>query len=440
MNEARCFCNSGVIFMGRNTKRNTDNNEYRFINETIKKKPLDKKRLARKLVSIIGSGLLFGCCASAACVGMFPVFIEQFGLSSAQEPDLRIVTPPPSEDTASSVQSEEQTQASLSSEASNPLDNYTAIYSEVLRVSSNPRKALVTMKGLSQDQNMLDDTQLSYNSSQGIIFLETDTDLYILTYSDKFNDIHDLEATFQDSSTSVAKICKEDPQTGLLVARVEKSQLTSKTLQMLYVADLGASTQMPQNSPVIAIGCPSGDIDAVDYGIITSVSGIDQMADTEYSILATDMHGHPDGSGVLLDFSGNVVGIILKQGADSTETVRAWPVSQIRPLIERLTNQKAINYTGIYGTGITKAQSDRLHLPIGVYVDHVEDNSPAREAGIQSGDIITKANGTRIRTMQDYQSVLQNADARQEMQLTITRKVSGKESVELVFKLKIEER
>lgn len=326
--------------MGRNTKRNTDNNEYRFINETIKKKPLDKKRLARKLVSIIGSGLLFGCCASAACVGMFPVFIEQFGLSSAQEPDLRIVTPPPSEDTASSVQSEEQTQASLSGEASNPLDNYTAIYSEVLRVSSNPRKALVTMKGLSQDQNMLDDTQLSYNSSQGIIFLETDTDLYILTYGDKF----------------------------------------------------------------------------------------------------TDMHGHPDGSGVLLDFSGNVVGIILKQGADSTETVRAWPVSQIRPLIERLTNQKAINYTGIYGTGITQAQSDRLHLPIGVYVDHVEDNSPAREAGIQSGDIITKANGTRIKTMQDYQSVLQNADARQEMQLTITRKVSGKESVELVFKLKIEER
>ena len=87
--------------MGRNTKRNTDNNEYRFINETIKKKPLDKKRLARKLVSIIGSGLLFGCCASAACGGMFPVFIEQFGLSSAQEPDLRSVTPPPSEDTAS---------------------------------------------------------------------------------------------------------------------------------------------------------------------------------------------------------------------------------------------------------------------------------------------------------------------------------------------------
>lgn len=57
--------------MGRN-KRDTNNNEYRFINETIKKKTLDKKRIFRKLISIIGSDILFGCCASAACVGMFP--------------------------------------------------------------------------------------------------------------------------------------------------------------------------------------------------------------------------------------------------------------------------------------------------------------------------------------------------------------------------------
>lgn len=425
--------------MGRN-KSDTNNNEYRFINETIKKKTLDKKRIFRKLISIIGSGILFGCCASAACVGMFPFFIEQFGISSAHEPDLRIVTPPPSADAGARKKAETQPQITVSNIPSDPLDSYKAIYSEVLRVSSNTRKALVTMKGLSQDQNILDATQLSYNSSQGIIFLETASELYILTYGDKFNDIHDLKATFKDGSAAVAKICKEDPQTGLLVARVEKSQLTKKTLQMLYVADLGASTQMPQNSPVIAIGCPSGDNDAVDYGIITSVSGRDQMADTEYSILATDMHGHPDGSGVLLDFSGNVVGIIMKQGEDSTETVRAWPVSQIRPLIERLTNQKTINYTGIYGTGITQAQSDRLHLPIGVYVDRVENNSPSREAGIQSGDIITATNGVRIKNMQDYGASLQRANAEQEMQITISRNVSGGKSVELDFKLKIEER
>lgn len=141
---------------------------------------------------------------------------------------MRIVTPPPSADAGAGKKAETQPQITVSNIPSDPLDSYKAIYSEVLRVSSNTRKALVTMKGLSQDQNILDATQLSYNSSQGIIFLETASELYILTYGDKFNDIHDLKATFKDGSAAVAKICKEDPQTGLLVARVEKSQLTKK--------------------------------------------------------------------------------------------------------------------------------------------------------------------------------------------------------------------
>lgn len=426
--------------MGHKKDKDTNEKEYRFINETIKKEPLDKRKIVRRIASIVGSGILFGCCASAACVGMFPVFIEQFGIATTQDTALRIVTPSPDVGKDAAANTGDAAEKTVSVVDANPLDNYEAIYSEVLKVSEKPRKALVTMKGLSQDQDMLDDTQLSYNSSQGIIFLETDAELYILTYGDRFNDIHDLEVTFADGTTAVAQICKEDRQTGLLVACVNKSQISEETIRKLYVVDLGASNKMPENSPVIAIGSPSGDKDAVVYGIITSVTGRVQMADTEYNILATDMHGHPDGSGVLLDLSGNVVGIIIKQDSDSTETVRAYPVSQIRTLVENMTNKRAVNYTGIYGTSITSAQSDRLHIPTGVYIDKVEDNSPARAAGIQNGDIIIAVNDTEVKDMLTYHTILQKADANQLLQVTISRNISGGKNVEMDFKVKIEER
>lgn len=420
--------------MGQKIEKDTKDETYRFMNETIKKEPLDKKKIIRKLASIIGSGILFGCCASAACVGMFPVFAEQFGISTTQQEDLRIMTPFPDEGMKASEQ------GTVSASGEDPLEGYEAIYSEVLKVAENPRKALVTMKGLSGENDMLNEHKLKHNCSQGIIFLETEKEMYILTYGDRFNDIQELEVTFNDGSTALAQICKEDPQTDLLVARVDKAQLSEETINGLYVADLGASNSMPENSPVIAIGCPAGDKDAVIYGIITSVSGKVQMADTEYNVLATDMHGHPDGTGVLLDLDGNVEGIIVKQDADSTETVRAFPVNQLRPMIENMTNNKVVNYTGIYGSSITRGQSDRLKLPMGIYVDKVEDNSPARAAGIQSGDIITEVNGEAVQDMQDYFALLQKTNAAKEMQITISRNISGGKYVEMDFRVKIEER
>ena len=47
--------------------------------------------------------------------------------------------------------------------------------------------------------------------------------------------------------------------------------------------------------------------------MITSVSEKLSVADTEYNVLATDVQGNEDGSGVLLDSDGNVAGMILKK-------------------------------------------------------------------------------------------------------------------------------
>lgn len=428
--------------MGHDRDKDKNEENYHFIKETIKRKPLDKKEIVYKIAAIVGSGVLFGCCASAACVGMLPVFVEQFGIEMVQNEDLRIVTPSPEveHDSTSAINTDGVIAGTVPQDEASPLENYEAIYSEVLRVSEEPRKALVTVKGISDDHDLLDDSQLSYNSSHGILFLETDAEVYILTRGYDVNDVHDLEITFSDGSTAVGSVCKKDEETGLLVAKVQKSQLSIETIRELYVVNLGAVTSLPDICPVIAIGCPTGDKDAVVYGMMTSVSGRMQVADSEYNILATDMHGSPEGSGVLLNTSGEVIGIIIQQEKNTTGTIRALAISQICPLIENLCNGRTINYTGIYGSSISQAQSDRLHIPTGIYVDKVAGDSPAMVAGIQSGDIISAVNGVKIKNMQMYNKHLQKMDAGSECLITISRNSAGGRYVEMDFKVRVEER
>ena len=57
-------------------------------------------------------------------------------------------------------------------------------------------------------------------------------------------------------------------------------------------------------------------------------------------MLATDVQGNEDGSGVLLDSDGNVAGMILKKNENDGDNIHAVSISQILPLIEHLANKR----------------------------------------------------------------------------------------------------
>lgn len=427
--------------MGQDKKK--DYNDYHFINETIKKRPLTRMEIARRLAAIAGSGILFGCCAAAGFVGAMPTVSRQAqSRAEAQREDITISTPSPEEEQAAggNKTAEADTEVSTTEEEISLLDGYEAIYKEVLKVSQQPRKALVSVKRMSEDADLLDNSSLSSSDMEGIIFLETDTLLYILTYEDERNAGSVLQVTFTDGNAAVGRLCKEDNQSGLAVVTVKKSDVSQKTLDEIYVAGLGDIHGAVQTKPVIAIGRPGGDRDAVVFGVVTSVSEKFSVADAEYSILATDMHGNVDSNGVLLDTAGNVIGIIIKKNRETVSTVRALPVTQLRSLIEKLSNGSSVMYMGIHGTAIEENEAGTAGNPRGIYVESVEGNSPAMAAGIQSGDIITSMDGEKVRTMQAYSMNLQDKKAGDKMVLIIYRRGADGKYVSRDVNVTIEER
>lgn len=61
---------------------------------------------------------------------------------------------------------------------------------------------------------------------------------------------------------------------------------------------------------------------------------------------------------------------------------------------------------GVTGETITPQISEKKGIPKGVFVESVEVDSPAMQAGIQNADVITEVNGEKIESMKEYQQQL----------------------------------
>lgn len=433
---------------------------YLFMKETIKRKPLDVRFYLKRVLAVTVCGVLFGCSAAGAFTLVYSIASDRFiekediSLSGAKPGPVSIgatepVTPaaePTSagEDQNSAAEETEtefndlQEQETVSVTAA-PMEIYESVYQDALRIAEKPMKAMVRVSGLSDDSDLLDDSFLTYGDEEGVVFLNNETDLYILTNYKKLEDAEIIRVTFCNGAAADGVLCKSDSRTGMAVVRVPMTLLTKEDLDEIYVASLSDSYSLNNEKPVVAIGSPSGDFGSVIYGLITSVSGKITAADCEYSLLGTNIMGSTGSSGVLLNMEGEVVGIIVRTQSDEN-ILKAVSIAQLRPLIESLSNGEPLRYLGIRGSSISSAQAVNMEIPQGIYVNSVETDSPAMVAGVQSGDIITGLNEKEIKDMQSYMTELQKLTVGTRAKITVCRRGADGKFAEIGYDLTIEEK
>ena len=136
-------------------------------------------------------------------------------------------------------------------------------------------------------------------------------------------------------------------------------------------------------------------------------------------MICTDIASADDGSGIIINVKGEVVGIIDQSvsGESSMNLVTAYGITDLKDIIEQLSNGQAIPYIGVYGVDVT-ADIEAQGIPKGVYVNEVETDSPAMAAGIQIGDIITELNGKSVETVAAYHSALMNLKSGERVKLS----------------------
>lgn len=415
----------------RNDKKASSEN-YSFIKETIKEQPTDRKRLAVKFLTAAVCGVIFGACAAGTMALIVPKALERFGTAPDQKAVVTLTPSVKAEQVTPTPEAPEQEKTSASTAWQNDLSDGMS------QIAEEPRRALVRISAAGEDSDLLDDSFLEYGDEEGFVFLKNSEAFYILTVSDQMQEADKFTVTFSDGTVTDGILCKKDLRTGFFVIKVPFTSVDEETQEKIPAAPLVAADDMKQTESVIAIGSPSGDYDSLMGGTITSVTGTLKVADEEYGMLTTDMVGSEEGGGILLNSSGEVAGIIWNQEEDRTNVIRAVETAQLRPLLESMANGEDICYIGIMGATISSYQSENLDVPRGVYVDAVDEDSPAMTAGIQNGDILHALDGQEVQSMEEYASVLQGLNKGTRTTVNVYRKnpSGGYEDVQLKVTIK----
>jgi serine protease Do len=78
-------------------------------------------------------------------------------------------------------------------------------------------------------------------------------------------------------------------------------------------------------------------------------------------------------------------------------------------------------YIGIGGRNLTESLAKQYDYPVGIYVQEVYEDTPAEEAGIEAGDVITEINGEEVETMDELNSKKNQCEIGDEITLKVYR-------------------
>lgn len=408
-------------------------NDYSFIKEVIKEKPFDKKAFFTRAALIVLGAVLFGIIAAITFVSVLPGAAAGMGVGR-EVPQLNIDEDLSQEEEAPAAGEEEAQESTQIIEvpAELGLSDYKQFYQDMVAASRTASRSVVTVTGITDNMDWFNNTYENQSQLSGMIIANTSQDLFILTEYRGVENVDRIQVTFWDNTSVDTHFQRQDPNTGLCVLKIAVSEVESSTMSTLVAAPLGNSYGAKQGDPIMALGSPMGYSDSMAFGMLTSVSNEVSAWDSDYTLLTTDIVGTKEGSGVLLNLDGEIIGVILQSYSGGSNMVTCVGVSEIAGLMETLSNNKDRPYIGIRGQAVTEEIADKTGIPVGIYVSEVQVDSPAMLAGCMNGDVITEMEGKTVKNIEEYSRMLQECKPGETVKVTAMRK--GAEGyTEIVF-------
>ena len=300
-----------------------------------------------------------------------------------------------------------------------------------------PSIVSITNKSVQEVQNYFDmfgmggqlQEQEVESAGSGIIVGQNDTELLIVTNNHVVENADTLSVAFVDNEVYEAAIKGTDADNDLAVVAVKLKDISDDTMSEIKAIQLGDSENLQVGEQVVAIGNALGYGQSVTTGIVSAVDR--QLDEASCNLIQTDAAINPGNSGgALLNMQGQLVGINSAKLA-STEVEGmgyAIPVSVAQPIMEDLMNRTTrekvsedqASSIGIKGVDVDSETAETYGMPQGAYVAEVNEGSAAEKAGLKEGMIITKFDGTSVKSMSDLKAQLAYYAAGETVKLTVS--------------------
>ena len=373
-----------------------------FVREKIKDKPKNYKRLWIKLLTAAGCGIVFALTAVLVMLFMLPTLHGKMQENMPQT-QLRDSQTDDTQDTPAETRSEEDTQETQTQNKEFTIDDYQKIQTQLYAIGNLANKSIVTITSVVSDTDWFNNSYEREGQGSGTIIGDEDGKLLILTERRIIKDASKISVTFIDDTVAPAELIKYDGNTGLAVLEVEKTKMESSTLSVIGVMSMGNSNSVHKGSIVIALGSPLGTNYSILTGSITSTSNEISTEDCNYSVYTTDIVANKNGSGILINTDGEMIGVVMQNySAASTGALTAVDANELKEIIALLSDSKDVPYLGVHISTVTEKIANTYGIPKGVYIKEVEMDSPAMNAGLQSGDVILKIDDQDITTADSY--------------------------------------
>ena len=310
--------------------------------------------------------------------------------------------------------------------------NTTEVETAVTQAVENTGPAVVTVVGTIPGQRTRFGMTAESTVSGSGVFISADG--YILTNNHVIEDAQTITIILADGSEQAATLVGTDVYSDLAVLQAAG--------EVPAAAVMGNSDALNQGETVIAIGSPLGEfMNTVTVGVV-SATGRSIDTGLGYQIeglIQTDAAINSGNSGgPLLNLAGEVIGINTLVVRDSSSgTVAeglgfAIPINTARAVAEQIIEKGYFSrpYVGINWQAITPriAAIYRLPADYGVYITAVAEGSPAEQAGLQPGDIITGVGETTLDATHAYINTLFEYSPGDMVTLTVMR---GSEQIQV---------
>jgi S1-C subfamily serine protease len=265
----------------------------------------------------------------------------------------------------------------------------------------------------------------------GIIF---ETDGWILTNRHVVADAAVVTVDLNDGREVSGTVYGVDTLTDLAIVKI--------TATDLHAAPIGDSSALQPGATAIVIGSALGTFtNSVTSGVISALGRSLAVTDPLTgeirrlrNLIQTDAAINPGNSGgPLVDSNGEIVGVSTAYAEGAQGIFFAIPINIAKPIMRQAVAGDPLTrpWIGIIYVAVDQAIAAENSLPIdygawlspdtGTGESPVKEGTPAAEAGLQAGDILTSINGARIDASQGLDDILSNYEPGQQLTVGVLR-------------------
>lgn len=303
-------------------------------------------------------------------------------------------------------------------------------YVEAVADACNPSVVGIAVTYKTQSFSMFGgySTDDSSSTGSGVIYTEDGyiiTNYHVIEYAVKYSGNVSVYLYEDQKQPIDATIIGYNSSYDLAVLKINK-----KGLQAI---NIGSAENLKVGQPCVALGSPGGleFMGSVNAGYISGLNRELTIDTYSMGLIQTDAAINPGNSGgALVNAEGELIGIpSIKIASESYEGMGfAIAVDDVVSICDDIianggsTIQSNTPYLGVViDRRYTASVLSQLGCPSGAYVSSVAENSPAKEAGIETGDVITAIDSTSVSSYNDLSEAIKSAKVGDTVKITVYR-------------------